>query len=128
VTSLSQSTTDNQGAGPISGDTGLPVLTANAARRITELAASEAPGAKFRVSVDGGGCSGFKYRFDFDSTQNADDTVIETDGVKALIDAVSLGFLGNSHIDYVETLGESYFTVKNPNAKASCGCGNSFAV
>ncbi|NDF11444.1 MAG: iron-sulfur cluster insertion protein ErpA [Proteobacteria bacterium] len=106
----------------------MPVLTSNAAKRIKELGATEKAGATFRVSVDGGGCSGFKYRFDFDVKQNADDTVIETDGVKALIDAVSLGFLGNSHIDYVETLGESYFSVKNPNAKASCGCGNSFAV
>lgn len=129
MSNLSQSTPDNQSAlSDVSNTVALPSLSENAARRIRELAASEAPGAIFRVSVDGGGCSGFKYRFDFDTTQNAEDTVIEKDGVKALVDSVSLGFLNGSVIDFVETLGESYFAVKNPNAKASCGCGNSFAV
>jgi iron-sulfur cluster assembly accessory protein len=84
----------------------------------------------FRVSVEGGGCSGFQYKFDLvaESAAEADDIVIEKGGARVLIDPVSLGLLGGAEIDYVEDLMGSAFKVKNPNATASCGCGTSFAV
>jgi iron-sulfur cluster assembly accessory protein len=105
-------------------------LTANAARRIAHLmSADETPNAKLRISVNGGGCSGFQYAFDF-VYDNAEptDLVINKDGAIVLIDDVSLPFMDNAVIDYVESLGAAHFEIKNPNASAKCGCGNSFAV
>ena len=81
-----------------------------------------------RVSVEGGGCSGFQYRFDLVAERDADDLVIEKGGARVLIDPVSLGLLSGSEIDFVEDLMGAAFKVKNPNATASCGCGTSFAV
>jgi iron-sulfur cluster assembly accessory protein len=99
-----------------------------AAHRIVQIAAGEPATPMFRVSVEGGGCSGFQYKFDLVAETAADDLVIEKGGARVLIDPVSLGLLGGSEIDYVEDLMGAAFKVKNPNATASCGCGTSFAV
>jgi iron-sulfur cluster assembly protein len=102
-------------------------MTANAAKRI--VAATTAEGRAFlRVSVLGGGCSGFSYAFDFADAAEADDLVIERDGAKLIVDQTSLPFLSGSEIDYVDELIGASFKVKNPNAVASCGCGVSFSV
>ena len=81
-----------------------------------------------RVTVEGGGCSGFSYKFDFADTINTDDIVIERDGAKVVIDEMSLPFLDGSEIDYVNELIGASFKIHNPNATASCGCGTSFSV
>jgi iron-sulfur cluster assembly accessory protein len=103
-------------------------VTDRAARRIAEIVAREADTPMLRVSVEGGGCSGFQYRFDLVSAVEADDLVIEKAGARVLIDPVSLGLLDGSEIDFVEDLMGSAFKVKNPQATASCGCGTSFSV
>ena len=102
-------------------------ITKAAAERIAALQTSEnAP--YFRVSVDGGGCSGFQYKFDFDNQTSDDDLTIETHGITVLVDDMSMGFLACAELDYVQELLGSYFKVENPNATASCGCGTSFSV
>jgi len=104
-------------------------VTESAARRVAQLIAKEGdPGLMLRVAVSGGGCSGFQYGFTFDDRQNDDDSVIERDGVKVLVDSMSLLYLTGSEIDFVEDLMGSSFQIKNPNATSSCGCGTSFAV
>jgi iron-sulfur cluster assembly accessory protein len=103
-------------------------VTARAANRIGKILAAEAAGAMLRVSVEGGGCSGFQYRFDVDRTKAEDDVVIARDAATVLIDPVSLGFLQGSEIDFVDDLIGASFKVNNPNAKASCGCGTSFSL
>jgi iron-sulfur cluster insertion protein len=104
-------------------------LTESAARRIQALASDEkAEGAMLRISVSGGGCSGFKYGFTFDNQINFDDKVFERDGARLVVDEVSLELLAGSELDFVEDLVGSYFAVRNPNAKSSCGCGTSFSV
>ena len=104
-------------------------VTESAARRVAQLIAKEGdPGLMLRVAVNGGGCSGFQYGFTFDDQQNDDDSVIERDGVKVLVDSMSLLYLTGAEIDFVEDLMGSSFQIKNPNATASCGCGTSFAV
>ena len=104
-------------------------ISDSAVRRIRELEETEdASGTMLRVAVGGGGCSGFQYSFVFDDACNGDDTVFSRDGVRVVIDDVSLEFLGGSEIDYVEELVGAYFTVRNPNAASTCGCGVSFAV
>ena len=101
----------------------------SATRRIAHLLSDEPAGSYFRVQVQGGGCSGFQYHFDISATQPADDDhVIRKDGATVVIDETSLGVLKGSAIDYVEELGSAGFEIKNPNATAKCGCGNSFAV
>ncbi len=110
---------------------GIPAFSVspNAAKRITVLAAQEAePHTMLRVSVSGGGCSGFQYGFDFDSQVNADDQVFERDGAKVVIDETSLELLQGSQIDFVEDLMGSYFKIENPQAESSCGCGSSFSI
>lgn len=102
-------------------------LTENAAKRIAVMLANET-GPYFRVRVDGGGCSGFQYKFEFDDSRAADDHLFEAHGISLLVDEVSLGFLGDAQLDFVEELLGSYFKVVNPNATASCGCGTSFAI
>jgi iron-sulfur cluster assembly accessory protein len=99
-----------------------------AARRIAEIVAGEPATPMFRVSVEGGGCSGFQYKFDLVAERAADDLVIEKDGARVLVDPVSLGLLNGSEIDFVEDLMGATFRVTNPNATASCGCGTSFAI
>ena len=103
-------------------------LTASAAKRINAILAKQ-DGAEFlRVSVDGGGCSGFSYKFDFDSAANDDDLIIERDGARVLIDEMSLEFLQGSEIDFTTELIGAAFKINNPNATASCGCGTSFSI
>jgi iron-sulfur cluster insertion protein len=104
-------------------------ITESAARRLATLIAAEpGDGLMFRVAVTGGGCSGFQYNFSFDDTRQEDDLVFGRDGVTVLVDAVSLDLLKGAEIDYVEDLVGASFQVRNPNATASCGCGNSFAA
>jgi iron-sulfur cluster insertion protein len=105
-------------------------LTDNAARRIAYLMSEdEHPTAKLRIAVNGGGCSGFQYSYDFVYEPPAEsDRVIAKNGAVVLIDDMSLPFMENAVIDYVETLGAAHFEIRNPNASAKCGCGNSFAV
>jgi len=81
-----------------------------------------------RLSVDGGGCAGFSYKFGLAEGIEADDAITETDGVKLVVDSVSLGLLDGSQVDFVEDLGGSAFKVQNPNAASGCGCGSSFSV
>lgn len=104
-------------------------ITESAARRVAALRAAEGnDDLMLRIVVDGGGCNGFQYRFDFDSTVNDDDRVFERDGVKVLVDEVSMEFLAGAQVDFKEDLIGSYFAVENPNATSSCGCGTSFSV
>jgi iron-sulfur cluster insertion protein len=99
-----------------------------AARIAWLLNQDENKGLMLRISVSGGGCSGFQYGFSFDDTKGETDLVIERDGAVVLIDDVSLELLGGSEIDYVEDLAGASFAIRNPQAKTSCGCGNSFSV
>jgi len=103
-------------------------ITERAARRIGEILRREAPGAMLRLSVEGGGCSGFQYRFDIDRAQADGDLVIARDAACVLVDSVSLGYLTGSEIDFVDDLIGAAFRVNNPKATASCGCGTSFAL
>ncbi len=104
-------------------------LSASAARRIAEvLAQAEHRGMMLRISVSGGGCSGFQYGFNLDDSRHAGDLVIERDGAVVLIDDVSVDLLKGSVIDYVDDMIGASFAIKNPVAKTSCGCGNSFSV
>jgi iron-sulfur cluster insertion protein len=105
------------------------LITERAARRIAELAAGEgAAGAMLRIAVSGGGCSGFRYGFTFDDEVRADDVTFERDGVKVIVDEISLELLAGAEVDFVEELIGSSFQIRNPNASSSCGCGASFAV
>jgi len=103
-------------------------LTAAAAARLAQLSAEDGRDLMLRVAVDGGGCSGFQYRFDLVETAEPDDLRINVDGRTAVVDGVSLPFLVGSAIDFVDDLSGSQFVVRNPNATSSCGCGISFAV
>lgn len=105
-------------------------LTPSAAERINLLKSREHnPNLRFRVGVNGGGCSGFQYEFTLDdSTPVQSDVVISASGAEAVIDDVSLGLLSGSVLDYTDDLAQSGFEIKNPNATARCGCGNSFSV
>jgi iron-sulfur cluster assembly accessory protein len=103
-------------------------LSERAARRIGEILKKEAPGAMLRVSVEGGGCSGFQYKFDFDQTKADDDLVLARDDAVVLIDPMSQQYMAGSEIDYVDDLIGASFKVKNPLATASCGCGTSFSI
>lgn len=104
-------------------------LTDSAATRINKLKADEGKPVRFRVMVKGGGCSGFQYEFILDNAPPAEgDTVIEKNGAEAVIDETSLGILAGSTLDYTEDLAQAGFSIKNPNATAKCGCGNSFSV
>lgn len=104
-------------------------LTERAARRISRIVAGKAGEVTaLRISVEGGGCSGFSYKFDLANDRADDDVVVERDGAVVLIDPVSLPFMSGSEIDFVDDLMGQSFQVKNPHATASCGCGTSFAV
>ena len=104
-------------------------LTESAARRIAALAAAEGrPGVKLRVSVSGGGCSGFQYGFALDDKDEPGDILVERDGAKVAVDDMSLMYLLGSELDWVEDLTGSYFQMRNPNASSQCGCGTSFAI
>nr|WP_316653910.1 iron-sulfur cluster assembly accessory protein [uncultured Gellertiella sp.] len=106
-------------------------LSENAAKRIAEILASDPGKRAMRVSVEGGGCSGFSYKFDLvgdDSTRAEDDFVIAADDATVLIDSLSLVYMAGSEIDFVDNLLGQSFQIRNPNAIASCGCGTSFSV
>jgi iron-sulfur cluster assembly accessory protein len=103
-------------------------VTERAARQIGEILRSEPPGTMLRVSVEGGGCSGFQYRFEIDRSRADDDVAITRDGATVLIDQVSYGYLVGSEIDFVDDLIGASFRVNNPQATASCGCGTSFSL
>jgi iron-sulfur cluster insertion protein len=103
-------------------------LSERAARRIVELLRSEAAPALFRVSVEGGGCSGFQYRFDLVTERAPDDLLVERDGARVVVDPVSLGFVQGAELDFVDDLIGAQFKLNNPNVTASCGCGTSFSV
>ena len=104
------------------------IVTERAARRIGEILKAEPAGAMLRVSVQGGGCSGFQYKFDVEREKAGDDVSIARGGVTVLIDSVSMQFLAGSEIDFVDDLIGASFKVNNPKAKASCGCGTSFSL
>ena len=103
-------------------------LTERAARRIAHILKGEPSGAMLRVSVKGGGCSGFQYAFDIDKAATDDDRTVSREGVTVLIDSVSLPYLAGSEIDFIDDLMGQSFRIQNPNATASCGCGTSFAI
>lgn len=103
-------------------------LSPSAARRVSLIAQKQAKPAILRLSVEGGGCSGFQYKFGLAEAPEGDDIVTETDGVRLVVDPVSLDLIDGCVVDYVESLGGAAFKVENPNAAASCGCGSSFAV
>ena len=103
-------------------------VTERAARRIAEILAGEKATSVLRVAVEGGGCSGFQYRFEIERASAPDDLVIERAGAKVVIDPVSLQYLAGSEIDFSDELIGAAFKIENPNATASCGCGTSFAL
>jgi iron-sulfur cluster insertion protein len=104
-------------------------VTESAVGKIKDLLSEENnPNLKLRTFVQGGGCSGFSYGFTFDEEQNEDDFAVEHEGMTLLIDSVSMQYLAGATIDYQEELSGSSFTIKNPNAQTTCGCGSSFSV
>ncbi len=103
-------------------------VSASAAAQIGRIIANEDAPKMLRVTVSGGGCSGFQYGFDLVEEKNDDDLVLERDGVTVLIDSVSLMYLEGSVIDFVDDLIGASFQIRNPNAQSECGCGNSFSV
>lgn len=104
------------------------VVTERAASRIREILSDEPAGSMLRVSVEGGGCSGFRYDFGIEKGRAEDDIAIERNGVTVLVDPVSLEYLKGSEIDFVDELIGASFQIRNPNATSSCGCGTSFAL
>lgn len=104
-------------------------FTTAAAAKVSELIAEEGnPALKLRVYIQGGGCSGFQYGFEFDEAQAEDDLAIVTDEVTLIVDPLSLQYLMGASVDYIESLHGAQFTIRNPNAKTTCGCGSSFTV
>ena len=103
-------------------------LTPAAAARVAAIAVRQSKPAILRLSVEGGGCSGFQYKFGLADAPEGDDLITERDGVRLLIDPVSLDLLDGAAVDYVENLGGAAFKVTNPNAASGCGCGSSFSV
>jgi iron-sulfur cluster assembly accessory protein len=103
------------------------ILTENAAKRVAWIAERQHKAAILRLAVDGGGCAGFTYKFEL-AEQADDDAVAEVDGVKLVVDPVSLDLVRGSAVDFVEDLGGAAFRVTNPNAQSGCGCGSSFSV
>ena len=103
-------------------------LTTRAARRINEIMAAEPPGSMLRISVNGGGCSGFQYAFDVERARADDDVAVERDGATVLVDQISLPYIAGSTVDFVDDLMGQAFKIENPQATASCGCGTSFSL
>ena len=104
------------------------ILTPSAAARVAAIASRQGKPAILRLAVEGGGCSGFQYKFDLADAAEGDDTVSEVDGVKLVVDPVSLDLIAGSTVDFVESLGGAAFKVDNPQAAAGCGCGSSFGI
>ena len=117
-----------QATGEIPEMTTAVTISERAARRIGEILKGEGSGAMLRISVEGGGCSGFQYKFDVDRAKTDDDLVIERDHAVVLVDSASAPFLAGSEVDFVDDLIGASFRVNNPNATASCGCGTSFSI
>jgi iron-sulfur cluster assembly accessory protein len=111
----------------LAADSASVSMSASAARRLTKILNAD-EGAALRISVKGGGCSGFQYSFDIEKARAEDDLIIERDGAVILVDPVSLEYMKGSEVDFVDDLMGQSFKVKNPNAVASCGCGVSFTV
>jgi iron-sulfur cluster assembly accessory protein len=107
---------------------GKPTVTERAALRVAEIVANEAATKMLRVSVEGGGCSGFQYKFELIATPDTDDLVIVRAGASVVIDQISVGYLVGAEIDFVDDLMGQSFKIKNPNATSSCGCGTSFSL
>jgi iron-sulfur cluster insertion protein len=104
-------------------------FTTAAAAKVRELVAEEGnPDLKLRVYIQGGGCSGFQYGFEFDEAQAEDDLAVLTDGMTLLVDPLSLQYLMGAEVDYTESLHGAQFVIRNPNAKTTCGCGSSFST
>ena len=103
-------------------------ISDSAARRIGEILKAEPAGAMLRVSVEGGGCSGFQYKFDIERAKAEDDLVLTREGAVVLIDPVSVNYMAGSQIDFVDDLIGQSFKINNPKATASCGCGTSFSI
>jgi iron-sulfur cluster assembly accessory protein len=103
-------------------------LTPAAAERVAWIAQKQSRPAILRLSVEGGGCSGFQYKFDLSDDAEPDDSICETDGVKLVVDPISLDLVAGCTVDFVESLGGAAFRVENPNAAAGCGCGTSFGI
>jgi iron-sulfur cluster assembly accessory protein len=104
------------------------ILTENAARRVAWIAERQSKPAILRLAVDGGGCAGFTYKFELTDAAETEDEVAETDGVKLVVDPISLELVRGSAVDFVEDLSGAAFKVTNPNAQSGCGCGSSFSV
>lgn len=104
------------------------VVSPRAIARLAEILRGEPAGSMLRISVEGGGCSGFQYKFSFDQARNPDDVLIEGPSASVIIDSLSLDYMRGSELDYVEDLIGSAFKIMNPQAVASCGCGTSFTV
>lgn len=103
-------------------------LSPSAAARVAAIASKQGKPAILRLAVEGGGCSGFQYKFGLADAPEADDSVTETDGVRLVVDSMSLDLVSGCVVDFVESLGGAAFKVENPNAAAGCGCGSSFSV
>ena len=103
-------------------------VTERAARRINEIMAGEPAGSMLRISVNGGGCSGFQYAFDVDRERQPDDIAIEREGATVLVDQVSLQYMDGATVDFVDDLIGQSFKIENPQATAGCGCGTSFSI
>lgn len=103
-------------------------LTQAAAERVGAIARKQGRPAILRLAVEGGGCSGFQYRFDLAAAAESDDWVVETAGVKLVVDPISLELVAGSTVDFVESLGGAAFRVENPQAASGCGCGSSFGI
>jgi iron-sulfur cluster assembly accessory protein len=103
-------------------------LTPNAAARVAAIASRQGKPPILRLAVEGGGCSGFQYKFDLAEAAEADDAVSEVEGVKLVVDPISLDLIAGSTVDFVESLGGAAFKVENPQAAAGCGCGSSFGI
>jgi len=123
---------DQGQSGPQAGDIAAAprfAVSASAAKRVAELKAMEGDDRlRLRITVSGGGCAGFQYGFDFDAEHGEDDHVFERDGIEVVVDEMSLGLLAGGVVDFKEDLLGSYFSIENPNATSSCGCGTSFSI
>jgi iron-sulfur cluster assembly accessory protein len=120
--------TDSLGVETLTAKPATPSVTEKAAKRINELAKNEAPGAMFRVTVESGGCSGFQYKFGWDTQKAEDDLVLSRDGATVLLDPVTVEYMAGAQIDFITDLMHQAFKITNPLATASCGCGTSFAI
>ncbi|MEM6748666.1 MAG: iron-sulfur cluster assembly accessory protein [Pseudomonadota bacterium] len=109
-------------------DTRPITLTDRAAARISEILASEPEGSMLRVAVDGGGCSGFQYRFEIVATKEADDLLLEKNGAQVVVDSLSQEYMPGATIDFADELIAAAFKIDNPLAKSGCGCGTSFSI